>query len=265
MYAIACKVVGRGCFVLLAAIALHLGLAAGDMLSLEFLLGVPLDLGRSGGIAPLLLNTLMMVSVAIVLATVVAFPAGLMHSMSAGKGGPVRIYTRVVMEVGVGMPRLLWGLVGAVVFVGFFGYSFAAGALTLACLLVPILFTSMVIGLERAADEMLPDCRALGMPPGASWFRVILPKATPALSASVVLAVGRALGDAAALTLTAGVSLRLATDLGDSARTLAVHVLQMATVIPGGHAAAMATGLVLLVMTGATQGLIAYLEHKRME
>jgi phosphate transport system permease protein len=231
-----------------------------DRLSLGFLTTPPGPGGIGGGIGPILVNTGLIVSAALILALPIALMAALAYAASdrptgSHTGEAVRQAARRTVELGLCLPRLLWGLAGAAIFGHTFGLglSAATGILTLAMLLLPILTTGFVDGLVEAGRRVRPMAEALGFDDRRIWLREVLPQATPSLAAAALLASGRAFGDAAALILTAGFGARVIEGLGDSASTLAVHIYFLAMGVGGGLPTAAAAGVVLLALTAAIQ------------
>ncbi|MFT4587487.1 MAG: phosphate transport system permease protein, partial [Limisphaerales bacterium] len=218
----------------------------------------PSDLGRSGGIGPMLASTFLIVLLATGLAALVSMPAAVLYTELDSP----RWYRRAVsatMDIGIGVPRIVWGLFGGVVFGGVLGlgFSVASGVLTLACLLSPILVTGFISGLQAVDPALREQCAALGVSRWRAFWRQILPAARPALIAATALGVGRGCGDAAALLFTAGVVSELPQSLLDPAATLAVFVFHLLTTIPGGQTAAYTAAGVLFLITLAIQVGIA--------
>jgi len=214
----------------------------------------PRDLGRAGGIGPLLLNTALIVTLAVALATLVSLPTAVLYTELPGHPALQRVL-RGLLDVGVGVPRILWGLFGGVVFGGLlgFGFSVLTGVVTLACLLAPILATGFITGLEAVPAALREQCAALGVSRWIAVWTQVMPAARPALVASVALAVGRGFGDAAALFFTAGLATEVPSSLFDSAATLAVFVFNLLSTVPGGQNSAYSAAAILFVITLAIQ------------
>lgn len=250
---------------LVLALATYLAMRGSGHLSAGYLVDAPRRLGTAGGIGPILVNTAIIVGSALLLALPIALAAAI--TLAAGSRGRLRTGFRLVVEVGLSMPRLLWGLAGASLLGGAlgFGYSAPTGIVTLTALLLPILITGFVDGLERASRDVLPACRALGLSEQRTWLAYVLPRARASMLAASLLATGRACGDAAALYLTAGIGMRLLNSLDQSAATLAVHVFKLAVDVGGGQDAAFAAAFVLLVLTVLLQAplLLIALNTKR--
>ena len=159
------------------------------------------------------------------------------------------------MEIGAGVPRLLWGIGGAVIIGGYFdlGVSAKTGVLTLSFMLAPIMFNGFVDGLKSAEDHFKPQLAALGISPKKGFFRVQLPAARSTMLTTLSIALGRALGDAAALMLTAGLSFKLLDGLDGQASTLAMQIYHFTVNVGGGKGDAFEAAAVLLTMTAVLQ------------
>lgn len=224
-----------------------------------YLTDAPRDLGRAGGIGPLLVNTALVVGLAVVLSSMLSLATALFYTECL-EGSRLRRPLHALIDVGVGSPRILWGLFGGVVFGGLLGWGFsvATGVVTLACLLAPILTSGFIAGLEAVDPALREQCAALGVGRWATVRSQVLPAARPALVASVALGAGRGFGDAAALFFTVGVAAEVPGSLFDSAATLAVFVFHLLSTVPGGQASAYAAAAVLFGVTLAVQLGIAW-------
>lgn len=222
-----------------------------------YLIDAPRDLGRAGGIGPLLVNTTLIVVLSVALAVLLSLPAAVVYTELAS--APWRRPLRALLDIGVGVPRIVWGLFGGVVFGGLLGYGFSVltGVLTLTCLLAPILATGFIAGLEAVDPELREQCAALGVSRFTTVWTQVVPAARPALVAAVALATGRGFGDAAALFFTAGLSAELPSSLFDSASTLAVFVFNLLATVPGGQKSAYSAAAVLFLITFLIQLVIA--------
>lgn len=214
----------------------------------------PRDLGRAGGIGPMLATTGLVVGLATLLASLVSLPLAVAYTELEAPAGWHKA-VRSALDVGVGAPRIVWGLFGGAFFGGYcgFGFSVLSGVLTLACLLAPIMTTGFINGLEMVDPEIREQCAALGVDRWQTAWRQVVPSALPGLSAPLALAAGRGCGDAAALLFTAGVAMQMPHSLFDPAATLSVFVFHLLGTVPGGQKAAYAASAVLFAVTLATQ------------
>src|SRR5690606_17242027 len=128
------------------------------------------------------------------------------------------------------------------------GFSILSGGLTLACMLLPILVSTAEAGLRAVPDSYRLSAAALGMTRAATLIRLLLPIAAPALAAGLLLGIGRAVAETAALLFTSGYVDRMPGSLLDSGRALALHIFDLSMNVPGGDVPAYASALVLVAM-----------------
>lgn len=224
-------------------------------LSIEFLIAPPTESGRAGGIGPILINTLIIVFSAVAGALPIALAGAVAVARQHAQPRPsiIAAAIRTSVEIGVSIPRLIWGLAGAAVFAPAFGFSAATGILTMTCLLIPLLITGFADALIRADAQFSRQARALGLSETTALINIAIPAAFPSLTIATSVAIGRAFGDAAALVLTAGLGIAVIDGLDAPASTLAVHIFVLLMEIGGGLEAAAASALVLLGLTGIFQ------------
>lgn len=228
-----------------------------------YLFEAPRDLGRSGGIAPMLASTGIIVGLATLLAALVSLPLAVAYTELEAPTA-LRKIVRSSLDIGVGVPRIVWGLFGGALFGGYcgFGFSLLSGVLTLACLLAPIMTTGFITGLEMVENEIREQCAALGVDRWQTAWRQVVPVALPGLTAPLALAAGRGCGDAAALLFTAGVAMQMPHSLFDPGATLSVFVFHLLGTVPGGQNAAYSAAAVLFIITLVIQLAITMLTRE---
>ncbi|MGE5682942.1 MAG: phosphate ABC transporter permease PstA [Bacillota bacterium] len=194
------------------------------VLSLGFLTGKPEDLGRKGGIFPAILGSVILPLLAIIIAT----PLGIFTSVYLSEYTRESALTRIIRfgtDCLAGIPSIIFGLFGYIFFVITLemGWSILSGALTLAVMILPTIIRTS----EEAIRAVPKTYREVSFSLGATGWqtvkRVILPNALPGIVTGVMLSIGRAIGETAAVIFTAGSSLRIPTSVFDSTRTMAVH------------------------------------------
>jgi phosphate transport system permease protein len=198
-------------------------------LSLEFLLGLPARAGREGGIVPVLLSTVWLVGGALLVALPVGIGAALYLQEYAAPGPQLRLL-RTLIEALAGVPSIIFGLFGFSLFVirlGW-GWSLAAGSLTLAFMLLPTVIRTAEEALAAVARDLREGALALGALRWQMIRRVVLPVAAPGIATGAVLATGRALGETAAVLLTAGTDLGMPSSPLEPGRSMAVHLYLLA-------------------------------------
>lgn len=176
-------------------------------LSLEFIFtaGEGANFGATTGILPQLTGSLLLAISACLVATPLAFGTVLYHQLAAGRRQRQAIES--VSAVLQGIPPLVFGLFGLLVFVYLFkwGISLAAGAVILAMVILPTLVLNGIAALERIGKEYTEAAQSLGLPEGEVIIRVWLPQAWPGLLTGFLLAMARALSETAPILFTATV------------------------------------------------------------
>jgi phosphate transport system permease protein len=219
-------------------------------LSWSFLVSETANSGRSGGIAPILVSTLLILAVALV----AAIPLGLLTAVwlteYTRRDGKLGETVRLSLDVLAGVPSIVFGLFGNAFFSIYLGLGFSiiSGGLTLACMILPIFIRTSEAGLSAVTDDWRRNAAALGMTRASVLWHVLLPAAAPAIAVGVMLGIGRATAETAALIFTSGYVDRMPGSLLDSGRALAVHIYDLSMNVTGGDQAAYASALVLIVL-----------------
>jgi len=221
-----------------------------ERLSWSFLFGAPTDFGRAGGIAPVLVSTLWLLGICLALVVPLGLAAGIYLAEFTRGEGALPALARRSLDVLAAVPSIVFGLFGAAFFCDLcgLGYSLLAGGLTLACMVLPLAVRATEQGLRDVPDELRLASAALGLTRLSTLRRLLLPAALPALMVGLVLGIGRALAETAALLFTSGYATRMPDSVYDSGRSLSIHVYDLALNVPGGERSAYASGLVLAVM-----------------
>ena len=225
--------------------------------SWSFVLDAPRNAGRSGGIFPILVSTLLIMGVAML--AVIPFGLGtaiLLSEINRGKSRFAQIVS-VSLDVLASVPSIVFGLFGNAFFSVYLGLGFSilSGGLTLACMILPIFIRTVESGLSSISDDWRRGAVALGMSKQAALWHLLLPAAAPAIAVGLILGIGRALAESAALIYTSGYVDRMPGSLLDSGRSLAVHIYDLSMNVAGGEHNAYASILVLLLLLVATNGL----------
>jgi phosphate transport system permease protein len=199
------------------------------VISFSFLTSKPEDMGRSGGIFPTLIGSVLLPLLAILIAT----PLGVFTSVYLSEFTRETRATKIIRfgtDCLAGIPSIIFGLFGYIFFVitlGF-GWSILSGGLTLAVMILPTIIRTS----EEAIKAVPKTYREVSFSLGASRWqtvkKVILPNALPGIVTGVMLSVGRSISETAAVIFTAGSSLRIPTSIFDSTRTMAVHFYLLA-------------------------------------
>jgi phosphate transport system permease protein len=193
-------------------------------LSWEFLSKNPVDMGKSGGIFSTIVGTIALTAGAILIAAPLGIGTAIYLTEYTWEG-PVTRIIRFGAECLAGIPSIIFGLFGFILFVTKlkFGWSILSGSLTLAFMILPTIIRTS----EEAIKSVPPVYRTVSFSLGSTKWqtvnRVVLPSALPGIVTGVILSVGRSIGETAAVIFTAGSALRLPTSLFSSSRTMSVH------------------------------------------
>ncbi len=232
-------------------------------LDLSFLTSAPRDAGRAGGIAPILVSTLLLLAVCLIVAVPLGLTTAVYLAEFASETAFIR-WARRAIDLLAGVPSIICGLFGNAFFCVYLGlgFSIASGGLTLACMALPLLVHTFEAGLRAVPPELRSGGAALGWSRFTTLRHLVLPAAAPALLAGLVLGVGRALAETAALIFTSGYVDRMPDSLLDSGRALSLHIYDLAMNVPGGDRAANASALVLIGLTLAINLIFATLQTR---
>ncbi|MGQ7408559.1 phosphate ABC transporter permease PstA [Streptococcus suis] len=175
---------------------------------------------------PALLNTILMALLALLIALPIGIGASIYLTEYGQPDNPLVTIVRLATETLSGIPSIIYGLFGALFFVKFLGLglSIIAGAITLSIMILPLIMRTTEEALLSVEDGYREGSFALGAGKLRTIFQVVLPSALPGIFSGVVLALGRVIGESAALIFTAGTVAEVATNLTSSGRTLAVHM-----------------------------------------
>lgn len=219
-----------------------------ESLSWAFISSEPSNSGRSGGILPILLSTGWILLIALGVAVPLGLGTAVWLVEYQTKQQAMARWVRLALDTLAGVPSIVFGLFGYAFFCVYlgFGYSILGGGLTLACMILPLLIRTCESGLRAVSSDWRRAGAALGMSRARVLWSVLLPAATPALVAGLMLSIGRASAETAALLFTSGYVSRMPAHVLDSGRALSVHIYDLSMNVTGGNAAAYASALVLL-------------------
>jgi len=180
---------------------------------------------------PALINTLLMIGFSLALAGPLGIFAAIWLAEYAKRGNRLVEAVRLAAETLTGVPSIVYGLFGMLLFGIFFGwgYSLLSGVCTLSIMILPLIMRTTEESLLTVPDSYREGSFALGAGKLRTVFTIILPSASPGILAGIILAIGRIAGETAALIFTAGTAARVAESAMSSSRTLAVHMYLLAS------------------------------------
>ena len=197
---------------------------------------------------PAIVNTLSMTALSLLMAAPIGVGAAIYLAEYARKGSRLVKLVRVTTQTLSGIPSIVYGLFGMLLFNSrlALGYSLLSGALTLAIMILPLILRTTEEALLSVPDMYREGSFGLGAGRLRTVVTIVLPSAIPGILSGVILAIGRVVGETAALMYTSGTVAKIAR-LHDSGITLALHMYKQAS--EGLYMdAAYATSVVLLVL-----------------
>lgn len=215
---------------------------------------------------PALVDTVLMVIMALAIATPLGIFAAVYLVEYASRGNRLVSLVRVTADTLAGIPSIVYGLFGMLFFVTYlkWGYSLLAGACTVAIMILPLIMRTTEEALKAIPDSYREGSYGLGAGKLRTVFAVVLPSAVPGILAGVILSIGRIVGETAALIYTAGTVAALPDGVLSSGRTLAVHMYVLAS--EGLYMKqAYATAVILVVIVIAINALSSRLAKQLMK
>ncbi len=220
----------------------------------KFISTSPSYLNDTYGIFPIIINTIYMIVLTLLFALPVGIGGALYLSEYSGQGRIVKII-RSTIEILAGIPSIVYGLFGMILFVTYLnlGYSLLSGALTLAIMVLPTLTRTT----EESLKSVEKSYREGAMSYGVSKFylikTILIPCAMPGILAGTILSIGRIVGESAALLFTASIAfdmpINVLSHIMESGATLTVQLYLYATEgnAPQGIPYALASILMIIV------------------
>ncbi len=215
----------------------------------EFLFGQewsPTDTPPQLGIFPMIAGSLYVTAGAIV----IGVPTGILTALFAAKVCPKKIYPllKTGIDLMAGIPSVVYGFFGLTVLVPLLGNSILSACVLLGVMILPTIVKISESAIRAVPEQYYEGALALGAGKFKSLFSVVLPAAKSGITASVVLGIGRAIGETMAVIMVAGNQARMPVSLFKGARTLTANiVLEMGYAADLHREALIATGVVLLV------------------
>ena len=186
---------------------------------------------ENASLMPALINTVIMTLLSLLLAVPIGIFSAIFLAEYAGKGNKFVDIIRLTTETLSGIPSIVYGLFGMLFFVNTLGWGFSllAGAFTLAIMILPLIMRTTEEALKAVPDSFREGSFGLGAGKLRTVFKIVLPSAIPGILAGIILAVGRIVGETAALIYTAGTVAQVPTNVFGSGRTLAVHMYNLSS------------------------------------
>lgn len=223
--------------------------------------------GAGGGIRGSLISTLYLIFFSLLF----ALPIGIFTAIylnEYAKTSPLTNQLRQLIEMLTGVPSIIFGMVGLVVFIpltthlGFTGRNIIASALTLTIIILPTIIRSTEESLKVIPDDLRKASLALGANMTQTTFKVVLPNALPGILTATLLGIGRVIGETAALIFVLGTIINDHVTLDSASTSLAVQIWS----IMGGEVAnfelASAISLIILSVVLILNLSVKYISYR---
>lgn len=214
-------------------------------------------------VIPALINTIAMTLISLLIACPLGIGSAVYLVEYAKRGNKFVKIVRLTTETLTGIPSIIFGLFGMLLFVGtlHWGYSLLAGSCTVAIMILPTIMRTTEEALIAVPDSYREGSFGLGAGNLRTVFTIVLPAAVPGILSGVILACGRVVGETAALIYTAGTVAQIPTSVFGSGRTLAIHMYVLSS--EGLHTnQAFATAVVLLIAVVGINALAGFVAKK---
>lgn len=210
------------------------------------------------GLIPMTISTLYLVFLGIIISTPIGVCAAIYLVEYAKTGRAVKLI-RFATESLAGIPSIIFGLFGMLFFVEVMKLKFSilSGTLTVSMMVLPTIIRTTEEALKSVPKAYKEGSLGLGASKIRTIVQVILPSALPGILTSIILSIGRIVGETAAVIFTAGMVAKIPSSVMSSGRTLAVHLYQLAKeAISFEEAYATATILIIIV------GILNFIANK---
>lgn len=237
-------------------------------LNFEFIFSEPIDSGRAGGIAPMIVSSIYVTLLAVLIATPLGVGAAVYMSEYAGETQIVK-FIKFGAETLASIPSIVFGLFGLSFFVIFLGlgWSLFSGGLVLALMALPTIFQVAVVSIESVPRSYREASWALGATQWETIYRVVIPAAMPGIITGVILGMARAISEAAAVMFVVGSALSMPISIFDPGRPLPLHLYVLATEglsLKNAYGTAAVLVILVLIITITTNTLVERYRRKMM-
>ena len=221
-----------------------------------------------GGIRGSLITTFILIA----LTLLISLPLGIMGAIYLSEYAPKNKFTlvlRSMIDMSSGIPSIIFGLVGAAIFIPFCntvfassGYSIIAGSLTLSIMLLPLIIRTTEEALHTIPDSLRSASLSLGASKFQTIFKIIIPNALSGILTSTLLAIGRIIGESAALIYVMGTMIKDKIIVNQGSSSLAVHIYRIMQGENPNYSQACAISIIILIVVLILNILVKLISKK---
>lgn len=226
---------------------------------------------QGGGIGGSVITTLWLIG----LTLIIAIPLGLGAALYLNEFAPKNQFTKAIrslIETLTGVPSIIFGLLGIAIFIPLTvaltdatGGNLISGALTLSVILLPVVIRTTEESLKVVPDDYRQGSLALGASKAQTTFKLIVPNALPGIIASILLGIGRIVGESAALIFAIGTVVKDEITITGKSTSLAVHIYSMMTDEPANIELSSTIAIIILAIVLVLNLLIKLISTQLMK
>lgn len=226
---------------------------------------------QGGGIGGSVITTLWLIG----LTLIIAIPMGLGAALYLNEFAPKNQFTKAIrslIETLTGVPSIIFGLLGVAIFIPLTvaltdatGGNLISGALTLSVILLPVVIRTTEESLKVVPDDYRQGSLALGASKTQTTFKLIVPNALPGIIASILLGIGRIVGESAALIFAIGAIVKDEITITGKSTSLAVHIYSMMTDEPANIELSSTIAIIILAIVLVLNLLIKLISTQLMK
>ena len=220
------------------------------VIDLNFLFGLPEDSGTAGGIFPMILSTFYIILITGAIAIPIGVGSAIYISQYASNEKIVNA-VRFISQILSAIPSIVFGLFGLAFLVFFLkmGWSIFTAGIVLGLMVIPTIFQVSEVAFTTIPEIYREGCYAMGASKWQCITTVLLPIAIPGILTGIILAITRAISEAAAVMYVVGSSLDVPLSIFDTGRPLPLHLYVLASEgISMSNAYGTATVLIIIVL-----------------
>lgn len=228
---------------------------AGDLFAIKYTTS-------NSSMMPAIWNTILIILITIAITVPIGVATAIYMVEYAKPGNKFVKVTRLMTETLQGIPSIIYGLFGMLFFNNTLGWgnSIMSGSMTMVLMCLPLIIRATEEALIAVPNKLREASYGLGARKLRTVFKIVLPAASMGIFAGIILAIGRVVGETAALIYTAGSMAQYATPFMNG-RTLAIHMYMLST--EGIHVPeAYATAVVLILVVITINAISTRIEHE---
>lgn len=224
-----------------------------------------------GGIRGSLLSTLIMIGMTLLFTLPLGIGAAIYLSLVC-KNHHLSKILQTLIDLAGGIPTIIYGLAGAIIFVPILNAmkltssgSLLSGSLTMAILLLPTIIKTTIEAIKTVPKHYQSASLALGASDTQTIFKVMLPNALPGILTAVLLAIGRIIGESAALIYATGTAIKDKILLTEGSATLALHIWSLCAGENPNYDASCGVAIIILFIDLVLNLIVKLISHRFMK